>query len=71
MAGRLARAGRPIAGGWPGTISEARQLLASRLRSELASEHRLEPGEFDALAKTTYAAAKQAWLAMASPNPTA
>jgi len=60
---RINGEGRVIAGGWPGTIVEARARIASHLRSELAERRMkaLAPEELDRAANVTYARAKQEW----------
>jgi hypothetical protein len=60
----ISREGRVIAGGWPGTIVEARARIANHLHGEL-SERRmkaLEPEELEQAANVTYSRAKQEWL---------
>jgi hypothetical protein len=62
---RINQEGRTIAGGWPGTIVEARARIAGHLRAALA-RHRMEalaPEELALAANATYARAKQEWLA--------
>jgi hypothetical protein len=56
--------GRVIAGGWPGTIVEARARIASHLARELAGRRMkaLGPEELEHAANATYARAKQEWL---------
>lgn len=60
---RINGEGRIIAGGWPGTIVEARARIASHLRSELAERRMkaLAPEELERAANVTYARAKQEW----------
>jgi len=60
--------GRAIAGGWPGTLSEARARVAGAC-SRTASKQRwtnVTPAELDWLAKAAYAMAKRRWLAVAA-----
>jgi hypothetical protein len=60
----ISREGRVIAGGWPGTIVEARARIANHLYTEL-SERRmkaLDPEELEHAANVTYMQAKQQWL---------
>jgi hypothetical protein len=56
--------GRPIAGGWPGTIVEARARIALHLHQELATRGMppLCQDELDVAANATYARAKEEWL---------
>jgi hypothetical protein len=60
----MRREGRTIAGGWPGTIVEARARIASHLRTALIDLRMkaLLPEELDRAANATYARAKQEWL---------
>ncbi len=56
--------GRIIAGGWPGTLVEARNRIARHLHDELAKRGMkgLEAEELQRAANSTYARAKQEWL---------
>jgi len=56
--------GRIIAGGWPGTIGEARARIARHLQDELAAAGMpaLCREELDAAASATNLGAKAAWL---------
>ena len=60
----FAEEGRVIAGGWPGTLVEARARIAARLRGDLSQRgmKALEPEELDQAVNATYARAKQEWL---------
>ena len=62
----LGREGRSVAGGFPGTISEARarvvQCIAGRPRA-------LSQSELDALTRRAYDAARRFWLQTAGPTP--
>ncbi len=56
--------GRIIEGGWPGTVAEARALVAASIGPMLV-QHRLTNVTTEELgwaARTTYAEAKRAWL---------
>ena len=53
---RLHTEGRPVAGGWPGTMTEARARA-----SQLQAAAGLPPKERARLAKILYAAAKELW----------
>src|SRR5258708_17853554 len=56
--------GRPIEGGWPGTVAEARALVAASIGPMLV-QHRLAlvtTEELGSAARTTYAEAKRAWM---------
>ncbi len=61
---RINGEGRIIAGGWPGTIVEARARIANHLYSELSGRgmKALGPEELEQAANATYARAKQEWL---------
>ncbi len=66
----LGAEGRSAAGGWPGTLSEARARVWPRLASALASE-RLQPAihtEVDGAARTAYARARAVWAALAKAD---
>ena len=56
--------GRIIAGGWPGTMVEARARIARHLHDELFKRGMkgLEAEELEHAANSTYARAKQEWL---------
>jgi hypothetical protein len=58
------REGRVIAGGWPGTLVEARARISSHLHDELSVRRMkaLEPEELEQAVNATYARAKQEWL---------
>ncbi len=57
--------GRPIAGGWPGTMVEARTKIAGHLAHSLAARRMspARPEELAIAASATYARAKKDWLA--------
>jgi hypothetical protein len=63
----LAEEGRPVAGGWPGTLSEARSRAAARCKLELAAlaHATASSGELDQAARRLNAAARRDWLAKA------
>jgi hypothetical protein len=58
LAAQLAESGRRLEGGWPGTLSDARRLLARRLGALPTAVTR---SEFDGLVKAIYVAAKRQW----------
>jgi hypothetical protein len=60
----ITQQGRVIAGGWPGTLVEARARISSRLHDELFKRgmKALEPEELEQAVNATYARAKQEWL---------
>jgi hypothetical protein len=60
----ISEEGRAIAGGWPGTLVEARARISSRLHDELLKRgmKALEPEELEHAVNATYARAKQEWL---------
>jgi hypothetical protein len=62
----MKRDGRPIAGGWPGTMPEARARVAAYFGAELARRRLplLTEDETRWAARATYQKAKRDWLAM-------
>lgn len=62
---QLALEGRPIEGGWPGTMSEARGLVASL---SAAIKPALTFEESDWVARTIYTHAKRFWQARREPE---
>jgi hypothetical protein len=65
----LAKQERAVAGGWPGTVSEARVLVLSRIAPNAAPGSAVTAAELEALVRLTYVTAKKAWLAQAVANP--
>lgn len=61
---------RPIAGGWPGTLREARAQVRASLttREALGRFGRLTAEEHESAARTTYARARNEWLSSAAPD---
>lgn len=57
----LRRQERPLEGGWPGTLSEARARIVRRVAAELGPDFALTPQELDRTARTTYGAARRDW----------
>ncbi len=60
----LRREGRPVAGGWPGTMSEARSRASIHMTALLA-RRAMQPATHDELAqatRVTYDSAKAVWL---------
>ncbi|MFO0565304.1 MAG: hypothetical protein U0263_06555 [Polyangiaceae bacterium] len=55
--------GRPIAGGWPGTLSEA------RTRVDASAGARGGDSDREAMARRTYMVAKARWLSRAAHEP--
>jgi alkylhydroperoxidase family enzyme len=55
----LAVDGRPMSGGWPGTLSEARERAATRMRDELRSD---DPATLEAVARKANEIARSLWL---------
>jgi len=66
----LHQEGRPAAGGFPGTMAEARELLARSLPAELARQGMRLPSfhEREQSARALYASARQQWLAHREPE---
>ncbi len=61
----MRRDGRPISGGWPGTVPEARARVAAYFGPELARRRmaQLTADELALAARATYQKAKRDWLA--------
>ena len=59
--------GRAIAGGWPGTMTEARLRAAACAALHLGTPA-VAPDLLDGLARRAYACAKRAWLARTGPE---
>lgn len=57
--------GRSPAGGWPGTMTEARQRLACAMGAALGRS----PLETDRLVRILYGAAREQWLRDREPSP--
>jgi len=58
----LRQQGRRASGGWPGTVREARALVAAYFKAELHGPA-LTYDELECAAKISYARAKHQWLA--------
>jgi hypothetical protein len=62
----LKREGRPVEGGWPGTLSEARARVDGSI-SRLLAKHRLavlSSEELSLAARAAYDHARRTWLAL-------
>ncbi|HEY2409006.1 MAG TPA: hypothetical protein VGM29_13960 [Polyangiaceae bacterium] len=60
----LRREGRPVVGGWPGTLREARAQVNAHLGMSLGKRRlSFTREELERAAKTAYTAAKNSWLA--------
>lgn len=59
----LRREGRPISGGWPGTLSEARARVSALSPQALSWEER------ERMARLAYAAARREWLSQREADP--
>jgi hypothetical protein len=64
----LLESGRPVAGGWPGTLSEARVRFDTAL-TLASSVARLLDRDRESFARRTYHAARGAWAARAVREP--
>jgi hypothetical protein len=62
-AGELRRAGRPVAGGWPGTIKEGMPWVLATLGGRVAHAD-MSIGELRSLARTAWSIARKRWLAL-------
>lgn len=61
----LSGEGRPVSGGWPGTLSEARGRVAVCVARRVGPARRVSAEELESLARRAYAAARKTWLARA------
>jgi hypothetical protein len=61
----LKKQGRPVAGGWPGTLSEARARIVARMSVDLGRRYQLSPDELELMTRTAYLHAKGRWQASA------
>jgi hypothetical protein len=66
----LRREGRPAAGGWPGTLREARARVERHLRVEAANRRMpaVTDAERELLARQAYASARAEWCLKAEPE---
>lgn len=66
-AGELRRAGRPVAGGWPGTVKEGMTWVLAAIGQRV--EHAdVSIGELRSLARTAWSTARTRWLALSEPE---
>ena len=63
--GAIRLEGRAAAGGWPGTLTEARSRVMAVLRGRLPAEAE----ELDRLTRLLYSAARRHWLADRDASP--
>ena len=61
----LQRQGRPMCGGWPGTVSEARRRVLAHAVSALGADGALSDVELRSLAHTAVLTARAGWIANA------
>jgi hypothetical protein len=61
--------GRPVAGGWPGTMSEARARVVNCARAASYKGLLLSESSLDALSRRAYLTAKAAWHTRTGPTP--
>jgi hypothetical protein len=59
----LTRAGRPVAGGWPGTLKEAMAHLLAAI-GERVTRRDLSTEYLQDLARAAYSSARNTWLAV-------
>lgn len=59
--------GRDVAGGWPGTIGEARARIANKSRNQPFAGYVLTETNLESLTRRTYLAAKAAWHSRTVP----
>ena len=62
-AGELQREGRPVTGGWPGTVSEGMTWVLATIGGSVAHND-LSMSELRELARTAYGTARNRWHAM-------
>jgi hypothetical protein len=65
----LRRDGRGMAGGWPGTRSEARARVTAHLAVALGNDFAVDTETLDALTDRAYAVARARWLSGATREP--
>ncbi len=64
----LRQQGRSIAGGWPGTLSQARLRVRICMTARSNASPVLTRDDLDWLARTVYLTAKAEWLAQVEPG---
>jgi len=64
----LGRQSRPLEGGWPGTLSEARIRVARRIAVELGPEFGLTSDELEEAARSANRTARAAWNESCAPE---
>jgi len=64
----LRREGRAVAGGWPGTLSEARVRVVACAR-QAGRQRTTTHAEIERLTKKAYEAARTSWLSRCEPEP--
>lgn len=64
----LRREGRAVAGGWPGTLSEARVRVVACARQS-GRQRTTTHAEIERLTKKAYEAARNSWLSRCEPEP--
>jgi hypothetical protein len=64
----LRQQGRSVAGGWPGTLSQARLRVRACMTGGAGVDRALSRDDVDWLARTIYLTAKAEWLAQAEPG---
>lgn len=67
--GELSRQKRPLAGGWPGTLSEARVRVARRIAADLGAAFLTTREELDETARAAWGAARREWNDSCAPEP--
>jgi hypothetical protein len=65
----LRRQRRPVAGGWPGTLSEARARIVARILHEHGPQFSATAAEIESAARSTYGTAKRDWNDNCDPDP--
>ncbi len=65
----LVAEGRPVAGGWPGTLREARARVVSCTRERQYTGFSLTEPNLESLTRRAYLVAKAAWHTRTGPTP--
>jgi len=66
----LCRQSRPVAGGWPGTLTEARMRVARRIAVDLGPDFGATAQELEEAARSAYGAARREWKLNCEPEAT-
>ena len=64
----MRRQARPVCGGWPGTLSEARRRMVKRIAAELGVSFAPTAAELDSATRAAYGQAKRDWNLSCEPD---